>query len=216
MSELVGVALLFAGLAILLCGLGWLIAIAFRKSGWIWGTLVLCTSPVGPLTYGLSHFRNARTPLVLVLLGLIVGAVPFAYSHGFELIFGLGERERLIDGERHLVLTGWDRPDYNILNSRSDTVVLELANPNVDDTTLELLMPFQKLRELTLNDSSVSDAGLKTLKKLTSLQSLRLARTKVTKDGIAEFLLETDSDGARSEYERSRTTRTKTTESPLG
>jgi hypothetical protein len=125
---------------------------------------------------------------MVVLLGLILGAVPFAYGHGYELIFGLGERERMLNGERHLVLTGWDRPTYDILKSRTDTVVLELANVNVNDETLMLLKPFSRLRELTLNDSSITDAAFVTLKDLKSIESLRLARTGITKEGLAEFL----------------------------
>ena len=71
----------------------------------------------------------------------LIGAAPFAFSHGIELLMGRGERERIIAGERHLVLTGWDRPDYSILSTRADAVVLEIANPNVNDETLKLLLP---------------------------------------------------------------------------
>lgn len=188
MSELVGVTLLFAGLLLLLTGLGLLIRLARKISGWLIAAVVLLTVPLGPLVYGITHFKKAKTPLILVLLGLITGAMPFAFSHGYELVFGLGERERMINGERHLVLTGWDRPDYSILGLRKDVVVLELANPNVSDATLELLLPLTRLRELTLNDSAVSDQGLATLKKLPALESLRLARTKITAEGMAEFL----------------------------
>ncbi len=143
---------------------------------------------MGPLIYGLIHFRKSLKPLVLILAGLLIGAVPFAFSHGLELLMGLGERERIIAGERHLVLTGWDRPDYSILTSRTDVVVLEIGNPNVDDQTLKLLLPLTKLRELTLNDSVISDEGLKLLRQLPALESLRVARTKITKEGVVEFL----------------------------
>ncbi len=82
----------------------------------------------------------------------------------------------------------WDRPDYSILQIRTDTAVLEIANANVTDATLELLLPFKKLKELTLNDSAVTDAGLSTLRQLPALQRLRLARTKITSEGLTEFL----------------------------
>lgn len=188
MSEVVGVGLLFGGLLLLVIGLLWLIIQAYRSSGFLLAALLLLTTPLGPLVYGLLHFRKSLRPLVLILSGLIIGAIPFAFSHGLELLMGLGERERVIAGERHLVLTGWDRPDYSILSSRTDVVVLEMGNPNVDDQTLKLLVPLTKLRELTLNDSVISDEGLKLLRQLPTLESLRIARTKITKEGVAEFL----------------------------
>ncbi len=188
MSEVVGVGLLFGGLLLLVAGLIWLIVRSYRSRGFLLASLLVLTTPVGPLIYGLIHFRKCLRPLVLILAGLLTGALPFAFSHGLELLMGLGERERIIAGERHLVLTGWDRPDYSILNSRTDVVVLEMANPNVDDETLKLLLPLTNLRELTLNDSLISDAGLQLLRQLPALESLRIARTKITKDGIVEFL----------------------------
>ena len=188
MSEVVGVGLLFGGLLLLVAGLLWLIAQAYRSRGIFFAALLVLTTPVGPLLYGLIHFSKSLKPLILILAGLLIGAVPFAFSHGLELLMGLGERERMIAGERHLVLTGWDRPDYSILSSRSDVVVLEMANPNVDDETLNLLLPLVKLRELTLNDSVISDEGLQFLRQLPALESLRVARTKITKDGVVEFL----------------------------
>ena len=45
-----------------------------------------------------------------------------------------------------------------------------------------------RLKELTLNDTMITDAGLETLRTLPALESLRLARTKMTKEGIAAFL----------------------------
>jgi hypothetical protein len=187
-SEVVGVGLLFGGLLLLVAGLIWLIVQSYRSRGFLLASLLVLTTPVGPLIYGLIHFRKCLRPLVLILAGLLTGAVPFAFGHGLELLMGLGERERIIAGERHLVLTGWDRPDYSILNSRTDVVVLEMANPNVDDETLKLLLPLTNLRELTLNDSVISDAGLQFFRQLPALESLRIARTKITKDGIVEFL----------------------------
>ena len=188
MSELVGVGLLLAGLVVVLSALAWLTALSWKARGILFALLVMFFTPAGQITYGVLHFRKAKSPLLLLLAGMCLGAVPFAFSHGFELIFGLGERERIIDGERHLVLTGWDRQDYSILQIRTDTAVLELANSNVTDATLELLLPFVKLKELTLNDSSVTDEGLKTLSQLPVLQRLRLARTKITPEGLSEFL----------------------------
>ena len=51
-----------------------------------------------------------------------------------------------------------------------------------------LLAGMSRLRELTLNDSRVGDAGLAALKTLPELESLRIARTAVTAEGVAAFL----------------------------
>jgi hypothetical protein len=114
--------------------------------------------------------------------------VPFAYQHLYVAIVGLGERERVIDGERYLNLTGWDREGYGILADRPDVVVLELGNPDVTDATLDLLVDMPRLRELTLNDSAVTDAGIATLARLPALETLRVARTKITPEGLRTFL----------------------------
>jgi len=42
-------------------------------------------------------------------------------------------RERLVDGQAHLTLTGWDRDDYSVLQARPQTVVLQMANADVTD-----------------------------------------------------------------------------------
>jgi hypothetical protein len=170
MSEQVGVILVFGGLCCVATGLCML---AWRGFAAIW------------------RKRDARrflAPAILIAGGLVVGGVPFAAQHLYLAIVGLGERERVIDGERYLNLTGWDREDYAILAHRPDVVVLEMGNPDVTDATLALLTDLHRLRELTLNDSCVTDAGLATLARLPALETLRLARTKITPDGLRTFL----------------------------
>ena len=184
-----GVILLFAGSLVMLFGLLWLIRNAWRSRRWL-GVLLGLTFFLGtPLLYGLVCFRQNKRPLLVVIAGLVLGAIPFAADHAYEFVFGIGERERVINGERHLTLTGWDRNDYAMtLSRKKDTVVLEMGNHDVTDETLSLLTQLTQLKELTLNDTMVTDAGLATLKKLNSLESLRLARTKITKEGVSAFL----------------------------
>lgn len=170
MSEQIGVILLVAGLLAATVGLLWLLGR---------GVAVL---------FGRRTARQLLVPLALLAGGLVVGAVPFAYQNLYLRIVGLGERERFIDGERALTLTGWDRDDYAILAEKPDIAILELGNPDVTDETLEVLLAMPKLRELTLNDSSVSDAGLATLARLPSLERLRIARTQITPEGLRRFL----------------------------
>lgn len=170
MSEQIGVVLIFAGLVAAAVGLFW---------GLGRGLAVLL---------GRRQVRQLLVPLALLGGGLVVGAAPFAYQHVYLRIVGLGERERLLDGERTLNLTGWDRDGYAILAEKPDVAILEMGNPDVTDETLVLLLDLPNLRELTLNDTAVTDAGLATLARLPSLETLRIARTKVTSEGLRRFL----------------------------
>ncbi len=99
----------------------------------------------------------------------------------------------LVNGQRHLTLTGWDRDDYAVLRLEPDVVLLQMANPDVTDETLESLTGMKALQELDLNGTQVTDAGLKILKELPSLVRLHLARTKITDRGFNEVLSAKDS-----------------------
>jgi hypothetical protein len=169
-SEQIGVVLVFGGLAAMIAGACWLV---YRGVGALWRR---------------RDVRRLVAPSLLLAGGLVVGVVPFAYQHLYLAIVGLGERERVIDGERYLNLTGWDREGYGILTQRPDVAVLEMGNPDVTDATLVLLADLPRLRELTLNDAAVTDAGLATLARLSALETLRLSRTQVTPEGLRAFL----------------------------
>ena len=170
MSEQIGVVLVFGGLVAVIAGTCWL---TYRGFATLWRR---------------RDVRRLLAPSLLLAGGLVVGAVPFAYQHVYLAIVGLGERERVIDGERYLNLTGWDREGYEILTQRPEVAVLEMGNHDVTDATLALLADLPNLRELTLNDSAVTDAGLATLARLPKLETLRLARTRITPDGLRAFL----------------------------
>lgn len=170
MSEQIGVVLIFVGLLAAIVGFFWLVGR---------GLAVL---------FGRRETRQLLVPLAVLGGGLVVGASPFAYQSLYLRIVGFGERERVIDGDRALTLTGWDRDDYALLAERPDTVIVELGNPDVTDETLDLLLAMPKLRELTLNDSAITDAGLATLARLPALERLRIARTRVTPEGIERLL----------------------------
>jgi hypothetical protein len=170
MSEQIGVLLVFAGLLASTVGVFWALGRGLA------------------VVFGRRQARQLLVPLALLGGGLVVGAVPFAYQHVYLRIVGLGERERVLDGERALNLTGWDRDGYAILAQKSDVAILEMGNPDVTDETLELLASLPNLRELTLNDTAVTDAGLATLARLPALETLRIARTKITPEGLRRFL----------------------------
>lgn len=170
MSEQIGAVLIFAGLMAATVGGLWAIGRGLA------------------VVLGRRTVRQLLVPLALLGGGLVLGAVPFAAQRLTLAIFGLGERERVIDGERALVLTGWDRADYALLADRRDVAILEMGNPDVTDDTLAALADLPKLRELTLNDTAITDAGLATLATLPSLETLRIARTQVTAEGLQRFL----------------------------
>jgi len=189
LNEVLGAGFLLAGALLVLIGFMWLIVNGWKTRRWL-GVLLALTAYLGtPLIFGLIRFRQNKRPLIAVIAGVLLGTVPIATGHAYEFVFGIGERERVIDGQRHLTLTGWDRNDYEgFLSRKKDTVVLEMGNPDVTDETLHLLSQLTQLKELTLNDTMITDAGLETLKKLPALESLRLARTKITKEGVTTLL----------------------------
>lgn len=170
MSEQIGVVLIFVGLGLLLTGL---ISLAIRGV---------------PMLFGRGSARRLRWSLALMAGGLVVGAVPFVWQAAYLAIVGLGPRERVVEGSPAVVLTGWDRDDYSFLAERPEIEILEMANPDVTDSTLDLLAALPRLKELTLNDSQITDAGLAKLAALPALEILRVARTQITPDGVKALL----------------------------
>ena len=65
--------------------------------------------------------------------GAAVGLAAFAVS------IDLGPREKIVDRELHVTLTGWNRntADYVVLRSKPDIVVLQMANPDVTDLAMQ-------------------------------------------------------------------------------
>lgn len=173
-----------AGLALGLIGYVWLIVAAFRTRFW-WGLGVLLGLPA--LIFIPRHWRRSRGPVFTMLLAAAVIATPYAINHYFEQFVDLGPRERIVDGELHITLTGWDG-NYAILKNKPNVVVLWLANADVDDATLEHVRGFQKLRELDLNDTQLTDAGLQIISELPNLQEVRLRNTKITDEGFRKHL----------------------------
>ena len=165
----------------------WLIILAFRTR-WIWGFASLFLLPL--VAYIPRYPLRTWKPSLLLFVGLFLTVIPPFYT--LLTPIDLGPRERIVDGERHITITGWDKKDYSFLGSKSDAVVLQMANADVTDATLERLRPFANLRELDVNDTSVTDAGLKVLRELPKLQILRLKNTKITDAGFRESLKDRD------------------------
>jgi hypothetical protein len=177
------------GLAVALSAWVWLIVRAFQTRR-TWGFASLAIPPVG-LVFAGRHPRKGILPLGVLALSLLIAAIPALYIHFVKL--DLKARDKLVNGQRHLTLTGWDRKDYSLLRLNPDVVVLQMANPDVTDETLEAVREMKGLQELDLNDTQITDGGLGVLKSLPALSALRLARTKITDQGFHDTLFAKDS-----------------------
>jgi hypothetical protein len=177
---------LVAGVGIALLGYFWLVVRGFRVKV-LWG-LGLIFFPPAALVFIKRHFRKAVGPFLVLVLAVLVFATPFALSYYERHFIPLGPHERVVDGERRITLTGLTDFDYATLQGRNDTVVLQMANPDVNDGTLEYLKGMSHLRKLDISDSRVTDQGLRTLAELPGLEELYLARTAITDEGFRKYL----------------------------
>jgi hypothetical protein len=181
------VPLLVGGLALAGVAFVWLYVRAARAWGW-W----LLLPPVA-LAYPFAHPRRAAGPVALLLAGLALAATPSAIARLFPI--DLGPYEKLVEGQRHLTLTGWDPASvgleaagYELLRQKSDAAVVQMANPDVNDATLALLSGFTKLKTLDVSHSKVTDAGLERIAGLPALETVYLNDTAVTSDGVKRWL----------------------------
>jgi Leucine Rich repeats (2 copies) len=192
MWEKLGLYFLGAGAVLLLAGYVWLVVAAFRQRlAWGLATLLILPAPV----FVLLHFRKSLAPFLILLLGVVVGVTPIVFNRLFPERIDLGPRERQVDGELHITLTGWEpkNMDYSVLNARPQTVVLQMANEDVTDQTLEHLKGLTRLRELDLSNSQITDAGLKALQALPALEKLHLNNTHISDAGVRESLFPIES-----------------------
>lgn len=192
MFESYAIYVLAAGSLCLLLGYLWLWLRAARL-GVAWA--VALVFPPSALVLMLSRFRQVRGPaLLMVGSGCLIAGV-FLTNRLLSHHLDLGPRERIVAGQLHLTLTGWQQPteDYAVLAAKTEAVVLQMANPDVDDRTLAYLAQYDALEELDLNDTQVSDAGLARLAALPRLRVLRLRGTHVTDGGFRTYLLDKES-----------------------
>jgi hypothetical protein len=171
----------------------WLTVRAWRLSVW-WGLAVLLFFPSAIILVA-TNYRKVAGPSVTILIGVVLVCATVGLNLLLTHELDLGPRERIVDGELHITLTGWDQPteDYAVLASKPDTVVLQMANADVTDETLQYLQPLDLLQELDLNDTLVTDGGLARLAQLTRLRVLRIRGTRVTDEGFRQYLLNKDS-----------------------
>jgi len=178
---------LAAGALVGLVAFLWLVIRAFRESVG-WGFAVLLVPPLG-LLFVCFHFRKALAPVCMSLLAGALFGAPYAASYYERHYVPLQPYEQNVDGELRITLTGLTDFDYAKLKQKPETVVLQMANADVDDQTLENLKGMEQLRELDLNGTKITDGGLAVIAVLPSLKTLRIARTKVSDEGFRTHLL---------------------------
>ncbi len=170
MLEGIGAVSIFLGTIFGIIGFWWLIVRLFKT--WLRKT----------------PRSRLRAPIIFILVSSLMVGLPIAINSALIRLIPLGPLETIVNGERHITLTDWNRHDYSVVAMKNDTVVLQMANADVSDDTLHHLSGMTKLRELDLNNSQVTDAGLAIVAALPALRDLRLARTKITDDGFRQHL----------------------------
>lgn len=191
MLETYAFYVLVAAAAIGAFGFFWLVVRAFHTRVW-WGLGVLFIPPLG-LWFLARHFRKAVGPAVLLILAAITAAAPYGVSYYERHFVPAKPFEQVVQGESRLTLTGLKNFDYSTLQSKPGLVVLQMANPDVDDRTLAFLVGMDQLRTLDVSNSQITDEGLRTIARLPQLQELYLARTHITDDGFKEHLASKES-----------------------
>jgi hypothetical protein len=183
-TERTWIAILLGGVAVIVVAYYWLAVRAVAASKW-WRIGYL---PPFAFLYLLSFSRRVVAPLLLLVVGAAVAAAPFVVTRYVQPLLPRHAWEKNVDGELHVTLTGLTNFDYGGLQGRTEISVLQMANPDVTDQTLENLRGHPLLRELDINNSQVTDAGLAVLPSLPMLKTLRIAKTKVTDDGFTQNL----------------------------
>lgn len=133
-------------------------------------------------------WSKAKLPLILLAIGATTAIGTVAANRLIVATIGLGPLETMVGNERHITLTGWDRSDYSILRNANDAAVVQMANMDVTDEALYHLVGMKKLKELDLNDSQITDAGLEVLAQLPALEIVRIRGTMVTDKGFGTWL----------------------------
>jgi hypothetical protein len=163
-------------------GFVWLVVRAFKQKA-LWGLGLVLFPPSG-LVFIWRHFGKVVGPFsVLLFAGLLIAA-PYAASYYERHFVPLKPYEQIVDGDLRITVTGLKNFDYASLRERPQTVVLQMANADVDDRTLENLKGMDHLAELDLNGTQITDQGLAIIATLPLLKKLRIARTKITDEGF--------------------------------
>jgi hypothetical protein len=191
MLERYGFYVLAFGAVLALAAFTWLVVRAFRVSR-LWGVGLILVPPLG-LLFVVCHFARARAPAFLLGVAALVIAAPYAASWYERNYVPLAEYEQIVDGERRVTFTGIKGFDYGSYRWPADLGVVQMANADVTDATLDHLNKLPRLRYLDVSDTKITDAGLAKIAALPALVELRLARTAITDAGFQEHLAKQES-----------------------
>lgn len=186
MIERYAAYILALGALLGLLGYAWLFFRAWQVRP-LWGVSLLC--PPLALLFIAKHFRKAQGPVIVLVLAGVALAAPYGLSYYERHFVPLKPYEQMVDGELRITLTGLSDFDYATLQRKPTVVVLQMANPDVTDATLEQLKGLTQLRRLDLSDTRITDEGLARLADLPALRELYLGRTQITDDGFRRHLL---------------------------
>jgi hypothetical protein len=167
-----------AGLLLIAIAVVWLIVRTFRQRPLLGLGSILF--PPALIPFAIRNRQALKVPLRLLLLGGVLAGGALTAGRMVGRFPPLGEREKMVDG--------WDRKDYALLREKTDATVVQMANLDVTDETVELLREFKKLRELDLNGSQLTDAGLAKVAALPALEILRIRATRVSDEGFQRYL----------------------------
>lgn len=180
---------------------------------WSWGVGMLVLGPIVAIPFLIMHRAQRKWPLRLFAASLLLSAIPYAANaiHARYIPDGpiritvpvaasnpattqvAGNEDHQHDPpaatEIHLTYTGVAQPNYATIAESPTAKVVQMANPDVTDETLQHLSSLTGLRELDLDHTSISDAGLECLQKFTGLEDLRLGHTGITDAGFRQHIL---------------------------
>jgi len=191
MLEKYAIYVILLGALLAVAGFVWLVIRAFKYRP-LWGWAVLLCPPAG-LIFIWRHFSQLRGPVRVLVLAFVIAASPYALNYYERHFVPLKPFEQVVDGELRITLTGLKDFDYATLREKPQVVVLQMANPDVNDRTLEHLKGMDHLAMLDLNGTQISDEGLAVVAALPQLNTLRIARTKITDEGFRKSLFSKNS-----------------------
>ncbi len=190
-DERTGFAILVAGLCLFGVGFLWLVARGFQTK-FRWGLVAMV--PGLNLLFPIYHFRKASAPLVLMVLGAIVAAVPYGLNAWFGehvATDAVIEQKPAGDGqqEERITLTKANPSEYARLRDKKTFAVIQWANADVTDEQIEMLRGMTELRELDLNTAAITDKSLAIIATLPKLESLRIGCPNITDEGFRTHIL---------------------------
>lgn len=186
-TDRVLVLILLAGLLLVAIAYCWLAVRAIKASKW-W--LVGLIPPVAVL-YLLSGSRRVIAPLAVFVAGAALAVLPFVATRYVVPLLPRHSWEKVVGDKLHVTLTGLADFPYASLQSRPQIAVLQMANADVTNETLDNLAGMSDLEELDISSSAIDDAGLAKLAKLPKLAALRLAHVhQISDDGFRQHLFQ--------------------------